>query len=357
MSKIVEPDTNNSVSDLTGDDGLDAEWLRKRVGDSVGCMHRIVRHLASGGMGHVFLAEHVHLGMYAAVKLPRLATDAARAGIAREARMLAQLQHPNIVGVLDAGQMADGRPFLLMEYVSGLELDAWLDGAGSMSPKRTLRVLKQVAAAIDYLHAQNIVHADIKPSNILIDPRAHDFVKLVDFGIAYSADQAEGRRGVLGTPAYMAPEQARGDACGPAIDVYGIAALALELLTGKPPYDYGTAQGALTAILTQPPALPSARGMHVPGLDQVFTKALHPDPAHRYPIASDFVDALETVLMAAEARKTVSKARAPKPARPEKARAASLALAPEVGANSSARSFLARLCLRLADCFVPAAST
>jgi len=143
MSKIVEADPRDSVPDPTGDDGQDAEWLRKRVGDSVGCMHRIVRHLASGGMGHVFLAEHVHLGMYAAVKLPRTVSEAARAGIAREARMLAQLQHPNIVRVLDVGQMADGRPFLMMEYVSGLELDAWLDGCGSMSPKRTLGVLKQ----------------------------------------------------------------------------------------------------------------------------------------------------------------------------------------------------------------------
>jgi len=352
MSKIVEYEERNSVPDLSGDDSLDAEWLRKRVGDSVGCMHRIVRHLASGGMGHVFLAEHVHLGMYAAVKLPRIATEAARAGIAREARMLAQLQHPHIVSVLDVGQMADGRPFLLMEYVSGLELDAWLDAAGTMSAKRTVRVLKQVAAALDYLHAQNIVHADIKPSNILIDPRAHDFVKLVDFGIAYTADQAEGRRGVMGTPAYMAPEQARGEACGPAIDVYGIAALALELLTGKPPYDYGTAQGALTAILTQPPALPSTRGMNVPGLDAVFTKALHPDPAFRFPIASDFVDALEAVLMAAETRKTVSKTYSPKPVVASAPRAC-MAIVPAASV-SPARSLLARLCLRLAYCFVPA---
>src|SRR5690349_11735138 len=129
MAKMVEHASRSSEPDLTGDDSLDADSLRKRIGDSVGCMHRIVRHLASGGMGHVFLAEHVHLGMYAAVKLPRVVSEATRAGVAREAQMLARLQHPNIVGVLDMGQMADGRPFLLMEYVSGLELDAWLDAA------------------------------------------------------------------------------------------------------------------------------------------------------------------------------------------------------------------------------------
>ena len=346
MSKLFVDDKYKSESESSGDDSLDAEWLRKRVGDSVGCMHRIVRHLASGGMGHVFLAEHVHLGMYAAVKLPKLSSEAARAGIAREARMLAQLQHPNIVGVLDMGQMADGLPFLLMEYVCGLELDAWLDGAGTMSFKRTLRVLRQVAAAVDYLHAQGIVHGDIKPSNILIDPRAHDFVKLVDFGIASRASQ-DARRGVMGTPAYMAPEQARGEPCGPAIDVYGIAALALELLTGKPPYDYGTAQAAMTAILTQPPALPSARGIHMVGLDEVFAKGLHADPSQRFAIASDFVEALELVLRASEQRNTVS-ASAPI------AIPAPRAALPVIRQVTPARSLLARICLRLADCLVPA---
>jgi serine/threonine-protein kinase len=308
-----------SVPDLPCDEITDAEWLQSRVGDAVGCSHRIVRHLASGGMGHVFLAEHIHLGAYAAVKVPRTGSEAARSCLQREARMLGQLQHPNIVSVLDVGQLADGLPYMMTEYVSGLELEAWLDGsgAGRLTWKRSIGVLRQVAAAIDYLHAQGVVHGDIKPSNIMIDPRAHDFVKLVDFGIAYREDPNSIRRGVVGTPAYMAPEQARGDACGAAIDGYGIAALALELLTGRPPYDYSDAQAALTAILTQPPALPSHRGMTIPGLDDVFAKGLHAEPSQRFAIATEFVEALEQVMLDAEAERTlITKALALKAKRP-----------------------------------------
>lgn len=282
------------------DDPTDPERLRSRTGCLVGCSHRIVRHLASGGMGHVFLAEHVHLGVYAAAKVARFGHDAARQTIAHEACMLSKLSHPNVVRVLDVGQLADSSPYLLMEYVSGLELDSWLDGAGTMPIKRALGVLKQLSCAVDYLHAQGIVHGDIKPANIIIDARAHDFVKLVDFGIA-SRDTAAGlRRGVMGTPAYMAPEQARGEECGPAIDVYGVAALALELLTGRPPYDYKTAQDVLTAVLTEPPTLPSSRGLRMSGLDAVFTRGLHPDPGQRFSLASDFVEALERVVRAAD---------------------------------------------------------
>jgi len=296
MSMMVENVMDRvGPSDHPSDEALDAQWLRDRIGEAVGPLHRIVRHLASGGMGHVFMAEHVHLGVYAAVKLPRVGHEASCKSVAHEARILSQLEHPNIVRVLDTGHLADGQPYLMLEYVSGLELDAWLDGCGTMSLKRCVGVLRQVASAIDYLHAQGIVHGDIKPANIIIDPRAHDFVKLLDFGIA-SRENRDVRRGVMGTPAYMAPEQARGESWGPASDVYGVAALALELLTGRPPYDYETAQDALTAVLTKPAPVPSMRGLSIPGLDAVFARGLHQDPAKRYVIASDFVDALEQVL-------------------------------------------------------------
>ncbi|MEY4579133.1 MAG: hypothetical protein RL701_3836 [Pseudomonadota bacterium] len=305
MSMARTTIADSKTQGLTSDDASDAEQpLRARVGHTVGSTHRICRHLASGGMGHVFLAEHVHLGVYAAVKVARYGHDAARQSIAHEACMLSQLEHPNIVRVLDVGQLADGVPYLMMEYVSGLELDTWLDGCGAMAAKRALGVLKQLACSVDYLHAQGIVHGDIKPANIIIDGRAHDFVKLVDFGIA-TRDVAGVRRGVVGTPAYMAPEQARGELCGPAIDVYGVAALALELLTGRPPYDYKTAQDVLTAVLTEPPASPSSRGLNIPGLDEVFDRGLHQDPAQRFQHASDFVEALERVVRADELQRAV----------------------------------------------------
>jgi serine/threonine-protein kinase len=109
---------------------------------------------------------------------------------------------------------------------------------------------------------------------------------------------------LIGTPAYMAPEQARGELCGPAVDVYGVAALALELLTGRPPYDCDSAEAALAAVLTEAPASPSSRGVHAPGLDAVFEKGLHTDPAARYPNATAFVEALAAVFHAAATRST-----------------------------------------------------
>jgi serine/threonine protein kinase len=281
-----------------------AEWLGERVGTTVGSLHRVVRHLASGGMGHVFLVEHLHLGCYAAAKMPEPRSSAARRVLANEAELLSRLQHPNIVSVLDYGRADDGLEYMLMEYVSGLELDAWLESCGTMKPARALNILKQLASAVDYLHAHDIVHCDIKPANIMFDPRAHDFVKLIDFGIACEKSMGAERRGLIGTPAYMAPEQARGEMCGPAVDVYGVAALALEILTGLPPYDYATPQAAITAILCEPPATPSSRGIDVPGLDAVFAKALHSDPEARFASATEFVEALEEVFNAASADKS-----------------------------------------------------
>jgi serine/threonine-protein kinase len=282
----------------------DAAWIRSCQGRKVGSLHRVIRHLASGGMGHVFLVEHVELGAYAAAKLPQPGSAIARSVLSHEAVLLSQLQHPHIVSVLDFGHMDDGVEYMLMDYVRGLELDAWLDSHGSMAPSRAVAILQQVASAVDYLHGHDIVHCDIKPANIMLDPRANDFVKLIDFGIACEKPMQAERRGLIGTPAYMAPEQARGELCGPAVDVYGVAALALELITGKPPYDCDSAEAALTAVLTEAPASPSSRGVHAPGLDAVFEKGLHTDPAARYPNATAFVEALAAVFHAAATRST-----------------------------------------------------
>jgi eukaryotic-like serine/threonine-protein kinase len=283
-----------------GDQELDAEWLSAQTGAAVGCSHRIVRHLASGGMGHVFVAEHEYLGALAAVKVPRYADATGRKILEAEARLLAKLEHPNIVRALDVGQLADGRMYMLMEHVQGIELGAWLEAGGTMPFDRCLAVLKQVACAVDYLHQRGIVHGDIKPANILVDASANDFVKLVDFGVAFSTTRAD-RHGVLGTPAYMAPEQARGEAWGAPSDVYTVAALALQMLTGHPPHAHRTAQDVLTAVLTQPAPTPSALGLKVPNLDAVFQRGLHQDPAQRFARATDFVNALIAVLQPAAA--------------------------------------------------------
>jgi eukaryotic-like serine/threonine-protein kinase len=302
-------DSDDSLTPYGELSELDAAYVRKQVGCNVGSLHRVVRHLASGGMGHVFLVEHIQLGAYAAAKLPKAGSETSGLMIEREAMLLSRLHHPHIVSVLDVGRLDSGAPYMLMEYVSGLELDAWLESCTSMAPQRALRILKQLASAVDYMHAHDIVHCDIKPANILFDPRADDFVKLVDFGIACRTPSALGSRGLVGTPAYMAPEQARGEACGAPVDLYGVAALALELLTGLPPYDCETPQQALTALLTRAPGMPSERGLSVKGLDAVFARGLHSDPSARYESATAFVEALEEVFAVAARVETARNAK------------------------------------------------
>jgi serine/threonine protein kinase len=304
----VAPVAQDESNDITGADQSGAAerddvFIQQRSSAKIGALHRAVRHLASGGMGHVFVVEHIHLGAYAAVKLPKPSSQTACRVLEHEARLLSRLQHPHIVSVLDFGQLDDGLPYMLMEYVNGLELDKWLEERGPMPARRAVGILKQLASAVDYMHANDVVHCDIKPANILFDPRAHDFVKLVDFGIARRCSAQTPRRGLIGTPAYMAPEQARGADCGFSVDIYGVAALALEMITGRPPYDCDSPQDTLTKLLTEPPASPSSRGIVQPGLDAVFALGLHSDPKCRYQSASEFVEALESVLSAESARK------------------------------------------------------
>jgi serine/threonine protein kinase len=202
------------------------------------------------------------------------------------------------VKVFDIGEMDDETPYILMEHVPGIDLGEWFWRHQELSLKRVLRILRQVASALDHLHGQGIVHRDIKPANIMVDPEANDAVKLLDFGIAIregTSDVGFGS-GLLGTPAYMAPEQVTGNGCSKSADLYALGALALELLTGKPPYDYPSLNLVLAAVLHERPSLPSSRGIQIDGFDAVMERALAREPGARYGSALEFVDALTEVL-------------------------------------------------------------
>ena len=276
--------------------GFIASWRGRRIGQA----YRIVRHLGSGGMAHVFLVQHVSQGTLAAAKV--LAADAgdhAQSYFEREAALLASLDHPHIVRSLAHGRLLTGEPYVIMEYVRGTDLASYLDRVGRLPAPRALWIVRQLATAIDYLHGLGIVHRDIKPANIMIDPEANDPVKLLDFGIARRLDQVadDEPEGLLaGTPAYMAPEQARGEPVGASMDDYALAAFALELLTGKPPFAHGSPMKLVSAVVNDPARLPSELGVDVPGLDGVMEKALAKQPADRYASAGDFVSALRRVL-------------------------------------------------------------
>jgi len=256
--------------------------------------------IGQGGMGAVYRAVHRELGRSVALKLlhPALAAQEEFAvRFVREARMMQTLDHPGIVTVSDAGE-ADGRLYLAMPLVTGISLKDLL-AQGRLSAGETLRILEQLAEALDYAHSRGVIHRDLKPSNVLIDPQGRPV--LVDFGLA----KALGDTSVtvsshyLGTPTYMAPEQASGDPVGHRADLYSLACVAFEMLTGTPPYTEQDSLALLLAHGTHPVPRATERNADLPKpVDAVFQRALAKSAVQRYPSAGAFVDALETARQA-----------------------------------------------------------
>jgi alpha-tubulin suppressor-like RCC1 family protein len=256
--------------------------------------------IGRGGMGEVYRAVHRELGRPVALKLllPALAAqEEFAARFVREARMMQSLDHPAVVTVFDAGE-AGGRLYLAMHLITGISLKDLL-AQGRLPPEETLRILEQLAEALDYAHSRGVIHRDIKPSNILIDPQGQPV--LVDFGLA----KALGDTSVtvssqyLGTPTYMAPEQASGDPIGHRADLYSLACVAFEMLTGTPPYTEQDSLALLLAHGTHPVPRATERDPGLPEpVNAVFQRALAKSPMQRYPSAGAFVDALETALPA-----------------------------------------------------------
>jgi beta-lactam-binding protein with PASTA domain/tRNA A-37 threonylcarbamoyl transferase component Bud32 len=209
----------------------------------VGGRYRLLRPLAAGGMGEVFVAHDVVLERRVAVKLlsRRLATDAAFVErFRREARAAASLSHPNVVAVYDRGE-ADGQPFMVMELVRGPSLRELLTAVGRLTPAQAVDVLSQILDALEHAHAAGVVHRDLKPENVLIGPGGA--AKVADFGLARAlADGFVSSAGdIIGTPHYLAPEQVLGRPAEPATDLYSLGIVAFELLTGRVPFRGETA--------------------------------------------------------------------------------------------------------------------
>ncbi|MFI5642130.1 protein kinase [Streptomyces goshikiensis] len=273
----------------------------------LGGRYRMVRQLGQGGMGQVWEAQDETLNRPVAVKVISLLAggasrgDEARARFLREARITAQLQHPNIVTIHDLGETGtEGSmiPFLVMELVRGEGLDAMLR-RGAVSLPDAARWGAQIGDALADAHDAGILHRDIKPSNILITPSGH--VKVLDFGIARSvdpyatADRLTQSGFIVGTPTYMAPEQARGFP-EPRSDLYSLGCLLFELITGQPPFQAPDGMGYLTAHLTQEPPAPSSVS---PGIsaawDKLVLTLLRKEPAQRYSSASELCRALRQI--------------------------------------------------------------
>lgn len=332
LEALLDPLTEVPTADVLPP--LPLEILTASLVGSVVGRYRIVREIAEGGMGVVYLAERTDLGKRVALKLVRdgrLASSSQLRRFLRERRLLARLEHPNVARLMDAGVTGQGVPYLVMEYVDGLPIDRHCD-LGRMPLGDRLRLFTRVCAAVEHAHQQRIVHRDLKPSNLLVTPAGE--VKLLDFGIATlleerAADPTLTRAGlIVATPAYAAPEQVRGERVTEAADVYALGVVLYELLSGSRPYALrgctaaeverivctvepvppsvavlrpGASTPAGGARLVTPEAVAEARGTE-PGqlrrqlagaLDDIVLRALAKAPADRYASAAALAEDIE----------------------------------------------------------------
>jgi serine/threonine-protein kinase len=266
--------------------------LDQRIGTVLGG-YRILEPLGSGGTSVVYRAEHVRLGRPAALKLlaPGLGEADFSDRFLRESQLVASLDHPSIVPVYDAGE-DDGLLYIAMACVEGSDLKTLLATEGRLPTRRALRIVGQIAAALDAAHARGLVHRDVKPANVLVG--ADDRAYLTDFGVVKEvASNGSTRTGAfIGTIDYCAPEQIEGREVDARTDVYALACVLYECLAGTPPFHRPSDVAILNAHLHSPPAkLTRAVPDVPPALEHVIAKALSKSPLDRYAGTGEFLTA------------------------------------------------------------------
>ena len=263
--------------------------------------YALLEEIGRGGMGVVYKARQKDLDRLVAIKMILASHLASPRQVERfyaEARAAARVQHPNIVVIHEVGQCR-GQHYFAMEYVPGAGLTG-LIARGPVAPEAAARHVLAVARAVEHLHAQGIVHRDLKPSNILVDEAGQPCV--TDFGLAKileSGGNSTKTGAIVGTPSYMAPEQAAGraSAVGPRSDVYSLGAILYELIVGRPPFRSENPMETLVQVLEGEPPRPSAYRPGLPAaLESICLKCLEKDPAGRYPTAAALAEDLERFL-------------------------------------------------------------
>jgi tetratricopeptide (TPR) repeat protein len=302
--RLLAPADTATVEGTGREAGPDDALLGRRLGP-----YLVQQRLASGGMGTVYRAlREDDYRQQVAVKVMQPGRDAAEMlhRFRTERQVLAELPHAHIARLLDGGTTDDGRPYFVMEYIDGEPLDRYCDGRG-LGTRERVELLRSVCLAVQYAHEHGVLHRDLKPANVLVT--ADGTVKVTDFGLAKRLEGAPGggdtpggptQAGVvLGTPSYMAPEQAAGKPAdvGAAADVYALGAILYELLTGRPPFRGETVWDTVHQVLHEQPVAPSR--LH-PGLardlETVCLKCLHKDPSQRYAGAAALADDLRRFL-------------------------------------------------------------
>jgi serine/threonine protein kinase len=280
------------------------------VGSVIGGRYYVRRLIGEGGMGRVFEAEHIDIGRRVALKILHPAysqTPDLVERLRREARAASKISHPNVVDVTDSGTTPDGAFFFVMEYLEGIELGELIYREGKLDVARALNIGAQIASAIQAAHEVNVIHRDLKPENVLIVTRdgQKDFVKVLDFGIAKSGTDSDLenekdtngdlRRRLtspgmtMGTPEYMAPEQAAGRPADPRSDVYAVGGLVYEMLSGKAPYEGQNFMEILhKKATTMPASLSTTREDVPPELEAIVMRAMAREPDGRQRSMDEF---------------------------------------------------------------------
>ena len=277
------------------------------IGRVIAGRYRMLEKLGQGGMGAVYKGQHIRMQRLTAIKI--LTSDLASneefiARFQREAEMASQIDHPNAVSIYDFGEAEDGLIYLAMEFVDGRPLSDIMKREGSLPLDRVVRITKQAAGALGAAHALGIIHRDFKPDNIMVcdKPGRSDWVDVVDFGIAKRAAADSQQPGltqagyVLGTPLYMSPEQVSGEDLDPRSDLYSLALVVYEMLSGDLPFDGATTQSKMVKRLLEPPRLISHIRPQLnlpPAVEDVILRALARAPNDRYSSTNEFAEALE----------------------------------------------------------------
>lgn len=283
--------------------------LRDRLQTTLGDAYTVERELGGGGMARVFLASENALGRQVVVKVlgPDVASEISGERFAREVRVAASLQHPNIVPVLTTG-VADGIPYYTMPFVRGESLRVRMREMGTIPVRQAISILRDIARALHHAHAEGVIHRDIKPENVLL---SGDAAVVTDFGIAKAISVAQTavdsgehtpttltQAGIsVGTPAYMSPEQAAGDAIDHRADIYSWGILAYELFAGVHPFaDKGSAAHLMAAHISQTPAPLNTDSGRIPvPLANLVMRCLEKEPAKRPSSAGDLIDELDAI--------------------------------------------------------------
>jgi hypothetical protein len=263
--------------------------------------YELLRLIGEGGMGRVYEARHTRLGnRRLAIKL--LHADMARqpevvSRFLREAEATSVLSHDNIVSVLDVNRAPDGRPYIVAELLQGEQLGDYLERVGKLKVQEAVWICRQICRALVAAHAEHIVHRDIKPENVFLVGRGEErTVKVLDFGISRVGESGANltKTGmVMGTPAYMPPEQARGQRVDHRADVYAVGALLYEAVTGRQPFEGLDPVATLASVLSQEPARPRTLDDTLPlALEMLIQKAMAKEPDERYASMSELDHAL-----------------------------------------------------------------